>query len=337
MHRIEISYHKMKKNFSLTILLTCVLLCVIVAIVIVGALLPEKNEVIQGEIEMTDYRVSSKVPGRVKEIRVSEGDFVHKGDTLVILEAPEVEAKLSQANAALEAAQAIEQKAKAGARAEQVQAAYEMWQKAKAGLDVAQKTYNRVIDLYADSVISAQKRDEAEANLNAMKATEHAAKSQYDMAVNGTQREDIEAAQAQVNRARGAVSEVNSYVSETILTALEDGSVTEIFPELGELVGTGSPLLNVAMTNQVWFTFNIREDLLAGLSVGNQYKAYIPYLDKEVDIKITRMKDVGTYAIWKATKALDQYDLKTFEVKAVPINIADVSGVCEGMTAIFRK
>lgn len=162
----------MKKKVNVTIVFAIVLLCIIAAVIIVGVCQPERVETIQGEAEMTDYRVSSKVPGRVKEIRVEEGDFVHAGDTLVILEAPDIMAKYGQASAALAAAQAVEDKANAGARSEQIQGAYEMWQKAIAGLDVAQKTYDRVLALYNDSVVSAQKHDEALAQLNAYKATE---------------------------------------------------------------------------------------------------------------------------------------------------------------------
>lgn len=327
----------MKKKANITIIFAIVLLCVIAAVIITGISQPDRVETIQGEAEMTDYRVSSKVPGRVKEIRVEEGDMVRKGDTLVVLEAPDIMAKLGQASAALEAAKAIEEKANAGTRREQVQGAYEMWQKALAGLDVAQKTYDRVQALYKDSVVTAQKHDEALAQLNAYKATERAAKSQYDMAVNGAQSEDKAAARAQVSRAQGAVSEVSSYIDEMTLTALEDGQVTDIFPELGELVGTGAPLLNVAMTDKVWFTFNVREDLLPGITVGSQARAYIPALDKTVDVRVSKIKDVGTYAIWKATKALDKYDLKTFEVKAVPVNMAEVDGIREGMSAIINK
>lgn len=157
------------------------------------------------------------------------------------------------------------------------------------------------------------------------------------MAVNGAQRQDKDAARAQVSRAQGAVNEVTSYINEMTLTALADGQVTEIFPEIGELVGTGAPLLNVAMTGKVWFTFNVREDLLPGLSVGTETCVYIPALDKSINVKITKMKDVGTYAIWKATKALDQYDLKTFELKAVPVSQTDAQGVREGMSAIISK
>lgn len=176
---------------------------------------------------------------------MKEGDKVKAGDTLAILEAPDVKAKLSQAQAAEQAAQALNEKAQRGTRQEQLQTAYEIWQKAKAGVEIAEKSYNRVNRLFEEGVMSAQKRDEAKAQFDAMSATEKAARSQYEMAKNGAQREDKAAAAAQVERAKGAVAEVSSYIDETILTASADGEVTEIFPKAGELVGTGAPIMNV--------------------------------------------------------------------------------------------
>lgn len=328
----------MKKRSNITIIFAIVLLVVIGAVVIVGVSQPTTVETIQGEVEMSTYRVSSKVPGRVCEIRVEEGDAVRKGDTLLILEAPDVMAKYNQASAALSAARAVESKALSGARSEQVNAAYEMWQQARAGYNVAKKTYDRVAKLYADSVVSEQKRDEAKAQMEAREAQERAAKSQYDMAVNGAQDEDKQAAHAQVERALSAVSEVDAYVDELKLTALDDGQVGEIYPELGELVGTGAPLMSVAMTDKVWFTFNVREDLLPGLAVGVEQKAYIPAIDRQIDIRVTNIRDVGSYAVWKATKALDKYDLKTFELKAVPLHPDSLQGLLRaGMSVIISR
>ena len=269
------------------------------------------------------------------EYFVKEGDKVKAGDTLVILEAPDVMAKLSQAQAAEQAAQALNEKAQRGTRQEQLQAAYEMWQKAKAGVEIAEKSYNRVNRLFEQGVMSAQKRDEAKAQFDAMTATEKAARSQYEMAKNGAQREDKAAAAAQVERAKGAVAEVSSYIDETILTASADGEVTEIFPKAGELVGTGAPIMNVARLNDMWVTFNVREDFLKDFTVGNEISAFIPAFDKEIKFKVTYMKDLGTYAAWKATKTTGQFDLKTFEVKAVPVERTD--GLRPGMSAIIEK
>lgn len=329
----------MKKNKNFTVILTAalVLVGIITVIIVIGLSLPEHPDIIQGQAETTDYRLSSKVPARVSEIRVQEGDHVRRGDTLVILEAPDIRARLSQAEAAYVAAQAQEQKTQNGTRQEQVQQAYEMWQKARAGMEVAEKTYRRINRLFEEGVMAEQKRDEARAQYEAMAATEKAARSQYEMAVNGNRVEDKAVAGAQVQRAQGAVSEVASYIDETVLLATADGVITEIFPEPGELVGTGAPIMNVSCTDDVWFTFNIREDLLPGLSVGTETEVYMPAFDKRVAIRITRIKDVGTFAVWKATKALDGFDLKTFEVKARPLNPEDLKEVRSGMSVIMER
>lgn len=326
-----------KKNLNVIIVCTFIILAVIATVVIVGLCIPEPEEVIQGQAETSDYRISSKIPARVLEIKVSEGDVVSRGDTLVILEAPDVRAKLAQAEAAYNAARAIEQKARTGARQEQIQGAYELWQKAIAGREVAEKTYNRVNRLFESGVMAEQKRDEALANYRAMIASEKAAKSQYDMAVNGSRHEDISAAQAQVSRAEGAVSEVASYIDETVLVASADGVVTEIFPEEGELVGAGAPIMNVSKTDDMWFTFNVREDMLPGLSVGKEVTVYVPAYDKEIKVKVTRIKEVGSFATWKATKALDKFDLKTFELQAYPKEPSDLTGVRAGMSAVMKR
>lgn len=209
---------ELKKQNNNVIWALVTLVVVIAAVAVAGMLLlGHDDESIQGQMEASEYRVSSKVPGRILHFYVKEGDHVRAGDTLVVLEAPDVAAKLSQAEAAGQAAQAIKEKADHGTRAEQLQGAYEMWQKAKAGLDIAEKSYRRVDRLFEEGVMSAQKRDEAYANYQAMKATERAARAQYEMARNGAQREDKEAAAAQVARAKGAIAEVESYMKETIL------------------------------------------------------------------------------------------------------------------------
>lgn len=329
--------NRKKTNFTLVLFAAAIVVVAIIVVIIIGLNMSEQPEVIQGEAETSDYRVSGKVPGRVLEIRVQEGDTVCAGDTLVILEAPDVEAKLAQANAARMAAEAQRRKADNGAQREQIEGAYQLWQKAKAGVEVAEKSYNRVNRLFEQGVLAEQKRDEAYAQYQAMLASERAAKSQYDMAVNGARSEDKSMAGAQVLRAEAAVSEVNSYISETVLTAPQAGVVTEIYPEQGELVGTGAPLMNIARLDDIWFVFNVREDMLPGLTVGTEFEAYMPALDRTVALRVSRIKDVGSYAVWKATKALDQYDLKTFEVKAVPVDGAELGAVKPGMTAVVER
>jgi HlyD family secretion protein len=309
---------------------------IIALVAIVGFFMLRKGpEIVQGQAEVTEYRVSSKVPGRILQLRVKEGDKVQAGDTLAILEAPDVVAKLEQAEAAKAAAQAQNEKAIKGARQEQIRTAFEMWQKAMAGVDIAERSYKRVKNLADQGVMTAQKLDEATAQRNAALATEKAAKAQYDMAKNGAEREDKEAAAALVNRAKGAVSEVESYIKETYLIAQMPGEVSEIFPKIGELVGTGAPIMNISVLTDMWVTFNVREDLLKGLTMGTEFEAYIPALDKNVQLKVYYMKDLGTYAAWKATKPEGQYDLKTFEVKARPIQKVD--GLRPGMSVVLKK
>lgn len=294
----------------------------------------KSDDVIQGEIEVSEYRVSSKVPGRILELRVKEGDYVHVGDTLAILDAPEVEAKKAQAQSAEEAASAMKLMADNGARQQQIQSAYEVWQQAKAGLDIAKKTYERVQRLFNEGVMSAQKRDEALAQYKAYEAQEKAAKSQYDMAKEGARKEERMAAAAQVNRAKGAVQEVSSYINETVQVAQIEGEVSDIYPKVGELVGTGSPIMSISIMSDVWGTFNVREDQLNGLKIGSEFTAFSPAFKKDVKMKVYYIKDQGSYAVWKATKSNGQYDLKTFEVKARPVT--KMEGLRPGMTLVMK-
>ncbi len=310
----------------------------IAVVVVVGVIgffaFSHEKENIQGQVEASEYRVSSKVPGRILEIRVKEGDYVRVGDTLAILDAPEVRAKMEQAQSAEDAATAQEEMARNGARQEQIQGAFQVWQQAKAGLDIAQKSYQRVQRLFDEGVMSEQKRDEAFANYKAMEAQAKAAESQYNMARNGARREEKQAAQALVGRARGAVQEVNSYINETVQVAQMEGEVSNIYPKVGELVGTGSPIMTISIMSDIWGTFNVREDQLNGLGVGATFNAYVPAFNKTIPMKVYYMKDQGSYAVWKATKANGQYDLKTFEVKARPTQALE--GLRPGMSLVIK-
>jgi HlyD family secretion protein len=216
-----------------------------------------------------------------------------------------------------------------------VQGAFQLLQQAKAGLEIAEKSYNRVQRLYDEGVMSAQKRDETLALYKSSQAQVKAAQSQYDMAVNGARQEEKMAAQAQVNRAKGAVSEVSAYMGETVQTAQMDGEVSSIYPKVGELVGTGSPIMTISMMDDLWGTFNVREDQLEGLQMGSEFSAFVPAFKKELKMKVYYMKDQGSYAVWKATKAIGQYDLKTFEVKARPIETLE--GLRPGMSLIIKN
>ena len=174
-----------KKSYNLVIGVVA-LLAIILLIAVIGYFVSKpKPLVIQGEAEATEYRVSGKVPGRIETLFVKEGDKVQKGDTVVFIDCPEVRAKLEQVTALKNAASAQKAKALNGARKEQIEGAYELWQKAIVGETVMKKSYDRMKSLYDQKVVSAQKFDEVEAQYNAAVSTTRAAKSQYDMAVNG--------------------------------------------------------------------------------------------------------------------------------------------------------
>jgi HlyD family secretion protein len=327
------------KNSTVSLLVGLIALTIVIVVLgVIGYLLSKPQDLIlQGYTEATEYRVSGKVPGRIEAFIFREGDKVRKGDTVVLIDSPEIRAKMMQASAAHSAAEAQNRKASGGARQELIMGAYEMWQKAKAGVDIAQKSYNRILNLYKQEVVSAQKKDEAEAMYNSAVATEKAAKAQYDMAKNGAQKEDKEAARAMVDYSQGAVTEVNSYLSEISLVAPASGEVSATFPKVGELVGTGAPIMTITDLDDIWFTFNIREDLLKEIKVGTILKIKIPALSDNTlyEAKVTYMQAMASYATWKATKVSGQFDVKTFEIKAVPVK--KIPDLRPGMSVLMDR
>lgn len=326
----------MKKEKEGSLLLGVVaLLAVVIIVALVGVLTltPEKS-IVQGEAYAAEYRVSGKVPGRIERYLFEEGDFVRKGDTLVVIYSPEVYAKKAQAVAAREMAEAVNLKAIHGAQKEQIQGAYEMYQKALAGEEIYRKSFERVERLYEKGVVSLQKRDEVEAQYKAASATVKAAKSQYDMAVAGAREEDKAAAKAQVARVDGVLQEVAAAEAERYLLAPCDGEVSEIFPNPGELVGQGSPIMAILDMTDAWFMFSVREDILANFKQGSQINVKIPALgdDKVYPLVVTYVKAMGTYATWRSTKQNGGYDVRTFDVKCRPIT--PIEGLRPGMTAL---
>lgn len=326
------------KNEGSLLLGLIALLTVVVIVAVVGmlSLRPEKI-LIQGEAEAAEYRVSGKVPGRIEMYLYEEGEQVKKGDTLVVIYSPEVEAKKAQALAAREMAEAVNQKAKNGAQREQIQGAYELYQKAKAGEEIYRKSYERVQRLYNKGVVSAQKRDEVEAQYKAAEATVKAARSQYQMALAGARKEDKAAAEAQVARVDGILQEVAAAEAEKYLLSPCDGEISETFPKVGELVGQGSPVLSVVDLSDIWFTFAVREDLLPQFPMGSVIQVTIPALGTNIKypLTITHIKAMGTYATWRSTKQNGGFDVRTFDVKCRPATT--IPGIRPGMTALVAE
>ena len=287
---------------------------------------------IQGTVECTTYKASSKVPGRIDAMKVAEGDRVEKGQLLYVLSTPELDAKLAQAEAVKSAAAALDAAAVAGARIQQIEAALNMWEKAQAGLELARKTYERVKNLYDQGVVPTQKLDEATANYEAMKATAQAAKAQYDMAADGARKEDKEAAAARVRQAEGAVSEVESYIGDAMVYSPVTGEVSTIVAQQGELVGSGYPVVAILDMSDLWVTFNVKETLLPKIKVGTRMTAYVPALDRDVELEVNYIAVQADFATWAATRTQGGFDIRTFAVKARPTG--DAGQLRPGMSVL---
>lgn len=314
-----------------------VIIFVVVLVALVGmfAIRPQE-ELVMGEVDATEYRVSNKVPGRIDSLYVKEGQMVKAGDTLAHIFSPQVDAKMMQASAAKSAASAQSRKAKTGAREQQVQMAYQVWQKAQAAVEVYRKSYERVKGLHEKGVLSAQKFDEVDAQYKAAQADCAAAEQQYLMAKEGARQEDIAAAAALVNQAGGAVAEVQSYLDDSYLIAPSDGEVVEIFVKRGDLIGTGSPVMSILDMRDSWLFFSVREDLLKDMKPGAEVNVRIPALGEETHkCRVTRVQAMASYATWRATKTNGQYDVKSFDVKMVPEE--KIEDLRPGMTAIVEQ
>ncbi len=295
-----------------------------------------EDKIIQGQADATQINVSPKIPGRLMEIHVKEGDQVKEGQLLATLDTPELDAKLLQAESVKAAAAAQDRKARHGTRSEQIQAAYNMWQQAKAASELADKTYSRMQNLYNDKVIPAQKRDEAYTQSKAYKEQERAAYSNYQMAVNGAREEDKEAASAQVSQAQGAVEEVQAYRKERQILSPANAEVLKIVPNKGEVVNAGYPVINLVDLNDVWVVLNIREDMMADFQKGTSFEAKIPALgNKTVKLQVRYIAAQGDFATWSATKTKGDFDMRTFEIKAYPME--KVQGLRPGMSVLVNQ
>ena len=318
-----------KKSQHNNILLAVIGFTAVVIIVgVIGFFTIERNDdTIQGEVEVSEYRVSCKLPGRIVELRVKEGDYVHVGDTLAILEVPEMKSQEQMLQATNAAAEAMKDLTDAGARKEQIQGAYQLVQQAEAAATIAKKTYDRMQNLYNEGVISGQKRDEAFAAYKATEAQVAAAKSQYEMAQNGAREQEKRMAASNTQASKNAVDVVKNLLKETVQIAQCEGEVSNVYPKVGELVGLGSPIMSISIMSDMWGTFN-------GLNKGDEFTAFVPAFGKEIKMKVYYLKDQGSYATWKATKDNGDYDRKTFEVKARPIT--KLEGLRPGMSLIIK-
>ena len=303
-----------KSKKYLTISFIVVLIAVIILSFTGMLLLKDKPVILQGQIEATEIRISGKLPGRIDTFLVKEGQNVKAGDTLVVINSPEVDE---------------------GTRKQIIATVQQLWNKSKSDLELAKTTYNRIEALYKDSVVSSQRRDEVKALYEAAVAGERAAWNQYQMALDGAQIQDKESARSLVNAAKGTVEEVAALLQDARLTAPESGQISTIFPKRGELVGAGMPIMNLIVLDDVHIVLNVREDRLPLFPMGGTFVADVPAINKKnIEFKINYVSPLGSFATWKSTKQTGSYDLRTFEIHALPVGKVD--GLRPGMSALVE-
>ncbi len=325
-----------KENKVLLFSMGIVMVATIVLAIVGFFFLNKPDEIIEGQADATSLRISGKLPGRVVKLYVGEGDMVKAGDTLVHIHSSLAEAKMAQALGMETVARTQDRKVDAGTRKQIIAAAADLVNQAEAAVTIARKTYDRMENLFRDGVVSEQKRDEAKAAYDASVAALGAARSQHSLAVAGAQKEDKESALAMVDVAKGGVAEVESLLEDQYLLAPCDGQIDQVYPHESELVMMGAPIMSLLKLQDKWITFNVREDLLSQMPLGGEIEVMLPALDrKKVKAKIYYSRDLGSYAEWQATKASGQWDSKTFEIKARPLE--DLPQLRPGMTAVYFK
>lgn len=325
-----------EKRASKTLLFSLLIIIGMVAVLaIIGLVFMNKpSDLLEGQVDSESVRVAGKLPGRVVELFVQEGDTVQQGDTLVHIHSGFVEGQLVQAQAMQQVAREQNSKIDGGTRTQIIQGAKDLVAQADAAVGIAQKTFDRIDRLYREGVVSEQKRDEARAALDAAIAGRNAAQSQYQLALSGAQSQDKASARAMVTAAGGGVEQVEALMEDAYLVAPCSGTVDQVYPAVGELVMIGTPVMSI-LKDERYVVFNVREDMLKDLTMGKEVTVRIPALDRDIKAKIYYIRDKGNYATWRATKATGQWDTKTFEIKARPTEKVD--GLRPGMTALYTK
>ncbi len=274
---------------------------------------------LQGTIEAPEVDIAGKLTGRVTKLWVSEGERVACGDTLTTIYSPETEAQYTQAHSMAEAAIAQSRKIEGGTRSEIVSSAREMWIAAKSQLQLAEQTYGRIERLWLDSVVSLQRKEEAEALYLSAKANERAAHQNYLMAHKGAQKEDIQSAIWVAEAAEGTTEQVEAILADTFLQSPTDGIVADIYTTVGELVGPGTPIISIVRLSECYVVLNVREDLMPYFQLGESFRGRVPAIgDEYLDWQIYYISPLGSYATWRTQPSKDSYDMRTFEIRARP-------------------
>ena len=289
---------------------------------------------LQGRVEADTIHVSTKVPSRIEEIYVHDGQKVSKDQELVRLFSPEVDAKKQQALAALQSALALQSTAERGSQQENIDSLYANWQSLKAQQALAQTTYQRGANLFKEGVISRQRRDEMQAAaLSASQLTE-AAYQQYARAKRGSTPQQLSSADAQVQIAQAAVAEANALAAETKLRSPIDGTVSKTYGKVSELVAMGVPVVSIIQDDDLWVSVNVREDLYAQIYKAKSMDGFIPALNQTATFKIKTIDAEGEFATIKTTRQTGGYDIRSFKIHLAPVQ--PITDLKVGMSVLFK-
>lgn len=326
----------MKTTNKILVISFAVILLTILTLSILGIfLMRDKDIIVQGQIEAEEYNISGLLPGRIEDIYVKKGERIEKGDTLVHIISREMLAEY-EAQKSLESVASLQsEKIDAGSRKQLISIAKELWDGTKADLRLAKTTYERIKALYEDSIVSLQRRDEVEAIYKSALAAERAAYYQYQIAIEGAQEQDKASAKAMASAAKSNSEVVKALLNDSKLISPISGEVATIALNEGELSSIGTSIMTIIDIENPYLVINIREDLLKNFKIGEIISCDIPALAlKDVSFTINYIAPLGSFATWKSIKDSGGYDLKTFEIQAIPtIKINDLR---PGMTCLIK-
>ncbi len=324
-----------QKKSKLKKIITILVVLILLGLIIFGLWksYQPKTISIQGRVEADTIHVSSKVPSRIEQLFVHEGEQVKQGQALIKLSSPEVEAKKQQALASLQSALALQSTAERGSQQENIDTLYANWQSVKAQATLAETTYQRGQTLYQQGVISRQRRDQMHAAKISAKELAEASYQQYARAERGSTTQQKSSADAQVEIARAAVSEANAMEAETLLHAPQDATVSEIYGETSELVVMGVPIISL-LTDDYWVSLNVREDQYANVYKKKSLEGYIPALNQKATFLIKTIDAEGDFATIKTTRQTGGYDIRSFKLHLEPEQ--KIPDLKVGMSVIFE-
>ncbi len=314
-------------------LIVLILLLGLIAFGLWKAYQPQAIE-LQGRVEAETVHISTKVPSRIEEFYVTEGQSIKKGQALVRFVSPELEAKKEQAQAALQSATAFHSTIYRGAQQENIDTLYANWQAMKTQAELAATTYKRGENLYQQGVISRQRRDEMLAAKTSAREAAEAAYQQYARAKRGSTEQQKSTADAQVAMAQAAVKEANALTEETKLYSPTDGTVSKTYGKPTELVATGVPVVSIIEDHDLWVSLNVREDMYSSVYKTKTLEGYIPALDRKTTFKVKSIDAEGDFATIKTTRQTGGYDIRSFKFHLVPEQ--SIPDLKVGMSVLFK-